>query len=98
MLKAIRAFLSHSSTDKGLVNKVASLLGRAAVVYDVFEFTAGNDLQSSILKGISRSQLFVLFASAASLKSDWVKFEIAEAEKAVATQTLSQAIIGLTNP
>jgi hypothetical protein len=50
----IRAFLSHGKSDKPLVQKVAEYLGRAAVVYDVFEFSAGEELKQAILKGACR--------------------------------------------
>jgi hypothetical protein len=88
----IRAFLSHGRPDKAFVQKVAEHLGRAAVVYDVFEFSTGDDLKQAIVKGISKSGIFVLFASSEALKRDWVKFEIAEAEKAVTVRALSKTL------
>ena len=76
----MRAFLSHSSLEKAFVGEVAKELGRQYCVYDVFEFQTGDDFRSAIRKGLDKSNIFVLFASEASLKRDWVKFEIDEAE------------------
>lgn len=89
---SIRAFLSHSSTDKGVVQRVADQLGRAAVIYDKFEFSSGDEFKEAILKGMDRSAIFVLFASVESLSRDWVKFEISTAEKAVAAAALSRVL------
>lgn len=94
----IRAFLSHGRSDKEFVQKVAEHLGRAAVVYDVFEFSTGDDLKKAIIEGISKSGIFVLFASVNSLERDWVKFEIAEAEKAAAIGALSRTLTYIIDP
>jgi tetratricopeptide (TPR) repeat protein len=75
-----RAFLSHSSEDKAYVDIVARRLSRSRVVYDRQNFEPGDDFRDSIRKGLDNSSLFVLFASARSLASTWVKFEIDEAE------------------
>lgn len=94
----LRAFLSHSHSDKPFVEEVATQLGRAAVVYDKFEFSTGDDLKRAILKGIEQSEFFVLFASKSALGRDWVKFEIGEAEKAVAVRSLSGALTYIIEP
>jgi tetratricopeptide (TPR) repeat protein len=49
-------------------------------VYDRQNFEPGDDFRDSIRKGLDSSSVFVLFASARSLSSTWVKFEIDEAE------------------
>lgn len=93
-----RAFLSHGTPDKDLVNSVANNLGRAAVVYDVFEFQTGDDLRNSIVNGLSQSDIFVLFASKQSLSRSWVKFEILEAEKGITLRTISRALTYIIDP
>lgn len=75
-----KAFLAHSSTDKSYVDIVAHKLSRARVVYDVNNFLPGQDFREAIREGLGQSALFVLFASAESLKSTWVRFEMTEAE------------------
>jgi tetratricopeptide (TPR) repeat protein len=75
-----RAFLSHSSEDKPYVDIVARRLSRSRVVYDRQNFEPGADFRDSIRRGLDASSIFVLFASARSLSSTWVKFEIDEAE------------------
>lgn len=83
MIRLPRAFLSHSSADKGIVKEVAKILGRASVVYDEFEFSVGDEFKDAIVKGLAGSDIFVLFASRGALKRDWVKFEINSARQAV---------------
>ncbi|WP_354079843.1 tetratricopeptide repeat protein [Constrictibacter sp. MBR-5] len=76
----MRAFLSHSARDKGLVEPVAKELGRQYCLYDTYAFQTGEDFRASIRDGLSRSDTLVLFASKSSLDSMWVKFELDEAE------------------
>jgi tetratricopeptide (TPR) repeat protein len=90
MIKIPRAFLSHCHVDKGLVREVARNLGRAAVVYDEFEFQVGDEFRDAIIKGIDRSDVFILFASRAALKRGWVKFEIELASEALIKKALSK--------
>ncbi|SEM05948.1 Tetratricopeptide (TPR) repeat [Bosea lupini] len=98
MAKLPRAFLSHSSTDKGIVGEVAKILGRAAVIYDAFEFDVGDEFRDAILSGLANSDLFVLFASRHALQRDWVKFEIAAAQEAVTRQALSRVVTFIIDP
>ncbi len=98
MTKPLRAFLSHSSRDKRIVGEVAAHLGRAAVIYDVFEFEAGDDFKTSIMRGLERSEIFVLFASRDALSRDWVKLEISEAERALVSQALSRVVTYIIDP
>ncbi|WP_405053665.1 toll/interleukin-1 receptor domain-containing protein [Sphingobium sp. MK2] len=84
MTDPIRAFLSHATSDKAFVEKVAEQLGRAAVVFDAFEFATGDDLKQAILSGLDKAEIFVLFASRAALSSpSWT----ALAERAVNTRS-----------
>lgn len=93
MIKLPRAFLSHYSGDKKkVVSPVAHNLGRAAVIYDEFEFSTGDEFKRAIIKGLERSDVFVLFASKEALQRDWVKLEIAMAEQAITTQALSRVV------
>lgn len=94
----VRAFLSHATHDKPFVEKVAQILGRAAVVFDAYEFATGDDLKSAILGGLERAQLFVLFASKVALERDWVQFEIAEAEQGLLAQRISQVMTFIIDP
>lgn len=77
----IRAFLSHSSYDKEpYVNKVAEWLGKDNVIFDEFTFEEGEKSLDEILKGLDRTELFVIFLSNNALNSDWVQREISEAK------------------
>lgn len=72
----IKAFLSHSSTDKEIVRKIKKKLTRAWTYFDEDCFGPGDDFRKAIVSHIEEAKLFVLFASKASLKSSWVKFEL----------------------
>ena len=98
MPKLPRAFLSHHSADKKIVGEVAKSLGRAAVIYDAFEFDVGDDFRDAILAGLSRSDIFVLFASRGALTRDWVKFEIATAKEALTRKALSRVVTFVIDP
>ena len=71
-----RAFLSHSSKDKILVEAVARKLGNKYCVYDTFTFEEGQKNLDEIKKGLEDTDLFVIFLSNDSLKSEWVKEEL----------------------
>jgi len=75
----MKAFLSHSWSDKELVKSVAELLGRQFCIIDDTAFSTGDEFKSSIEKSLNNTSIFVLFASKNSLKSVWVNFEIEEA-------------------
>ena len=71
-----RAFLSHSSKQKGIVERVAQNLGKAQCVFDKYEFESGLPILDEIIKGLDSTELFVLFLSEEALSSDWVQKEI----------------------
>lgn len=72
----IKAFLSHSSSDKEIVREIKEKLTRAWTYFDEDCFEPGEDFRDAIVDHIEESKLFVLFASEASLKSSWVNFEL----------------------
>ena len=74
----MKAFLSHSSTDKEFVRAVAGNLRRQYCVFDERSFSVGQEFKSSIEAGLNKSDIFVLFAAEAALASIWVDFEINE--------------------
>ena len=77
----IKAFLSHSSADKKrYVQIVAEKLGDAYCVYDDYTFEAGMKPIEEILRGLDGSQIFVVFISEPALQSDWVRYELLEAQ------------------
>ena len=77
----IKAFLSHSSKDKIFyVRKVADWLGKDNIIYDEFTFEEGEKSLDEIIKGLEKTEIFVLFLSENALMSEWVKKEITEAK------------------
>lgn len=71
-----KAFLSHSSRDKILVEAVARKLGEKYCICDTFSFECGQKTFDEIIKGLDDTDLFVLFLSDNSLNSEWVKKEL----------------------
>lgn len=74
-----KAFLSHSSKDKGLVEKIATQLGKNNCHYDKFTFEAGNLTLDEIFKSLEDTDVFVLFISQTALESEWIEKEISQA-------------------
>lgn len=74
----IKAFLSHSSSDKNhFVRLVADKLkNNYDIIYDEYTFEAGNKTIDEIFSNLNKTDLFVFFISENSLNSDWVKEEI----------------------
>lgn len=70
-----RVFLSHSSTDKIFVRKVAEILGDAAII-DERDFAAGARTIDEIVEKINDATIFVAFLSQEALASEWVQKEL----------------------
>lgn len=87
----IKAFLSHDSKDKPIVEEVAERLSRVHCVYDKYSFETGEDLDASIKKGLDVSQLFVLFVSQNTLARPFVQKEISLAEELYEKNNLKKA-------
>jgi hypothetical protein len=71
----MRAFISHSSKDKGFIEGVASLLKPGTFELDSQTFDAGLVNSKAITVALRRCDLFCLFLSASSVKSAYVDFE-----------------------
>ena len=89
----MKAFLSHSTKDKPLVEEVAVHLGRQFCLYDKFSFDSGEEFGSAIKRCLSESAVFVLFASRNSNSSTWVKFEIEEALEHKVRETIQKSLV-----
>lgn len=72
----MRAFLSHSSSDKGVVVAVHAGLEADSTWLDRAEIEWGDLFLERISAGIAASTDFVLFWSAAAALSRWVQIEI----------------------
>ena len=87
-----RAFLSHSSTDKELVQRIASQLGYKNCILYEFSFEIGRKTIDAIFEGMQASDLFVLFISNEALNSKWVQMEIDMAKKALKADTMNRIL------
>ncbi len=88
-----KAFLSHSSIDKSFVEAVALRLGRVQVVFDQWSFETGDAFIKAIPKFLEKAELFVLFASRASLQSFWVSLEVDHAEFLMTSAALKKTLV-----
>jgi small GTP-binding protein len=70
-------FLSHHSSDKPRVRKLASALKEAGlrVWLDEWEIKAGDDIRLAIERGLERSRCLVLCITAQAIASKWVATE-----------------------
>lgn len=92
------AFLSHSSVDKDFVEAVATRLGRAQVFFDKWCFETGDEFIEAIPAAMSATDVFVLFASRASLRSFWVQLEIDHAQMLLASAVIRKGTNILAAP
>jgi hypothetical protein len=72
----MKIFLSHSSSDKDIVEKVYKELGAGICHYDVATFDPTGFLPNQIYSALEESTHFVLFASRKALDSSWVQGEL----------------------
>ena len=72
-------FLSLSFVDENFVRTVYDRLPRGVARYYQRAFELGEDLVSAMERNLDASEVFVLFASRASLKSLAVNVEVEEA-------------------
>lgn len=86
----IKAFLSHSSKQKGFVSILARMLDETEIEYDMMTFDAGGKNLDEIYKALDRSGVFVFFISKESLESIWVKRELMRAEELLDKQKLKR--------
>lgn len=91
----MKAFLSHSSTDKPFVEEVGKLLGRQYYLLDRHQFDVGQDFKSEILRCLAAANTLVLFASRAALESSWVTYEMDIAEDKRISGMLNDALVFL---
>lgn len=81
-----KIFFAHSSKDKKIyINSIFNILendiGRNKIVYDIFDFDTELDMEKQIKQALSKTSIFIIFLSANSIKSEWVRFELDEAIK-----------------
>ena len=89
----MKAFLSYSHRDSGLVDNVADLLGRQFCHIDKHSFQNNEEFIQSINDCIEDSDIYVLFGSRNSLRSYWVNFEIETAFKNKINKLLSKIVV-----
>ena len=86
----MRAFLSHSSRDKGFVDAVASNLRPGTFELDALTFDAGILNSHAIIQALNRSDLFCLFLSEDSAAAPYVQFETLIGTELIASGKISR--------
>lgn len=89
----MKAFLSHSSRDKGVVEQVAEALGRANAELDSATFEQGVLNTKAIQDALGRSSVFVLFLSKDAIASRMVKFEASLAQELVGKGLIEKFLV-----
>jgi hypothetical protein len=77
-----KAFLSLAAEDAEFVQRIYRHLPHGQAFFFKRSFANGSLMLDAMEAEVSNSQLFVLFASTASLKKTWVNFEIVQARLA----------------
>lgn len=72
----VKAFISHSSKQKPIVEKIANALGHDFTIVDKYTFESGKELQEEIRSSIQSADVFMLVISDEALNSSWVIEEI----------------------
>lgn len=88
-----KAFVSHSSADKPLVEEIVKTVSAARWEIDSYTFEEGKRSASEILAALKRSDLFVLIASANSIASGWVKSELELAQQLLYSRQLGAVLV-----
>ncbi len=89
----MKAFLSHSSRDKPLVEEVAEHLGAAQVEFDSSTFDSGLLNVEAIHAALKRSSIFVLFLTQDALESSYVRFEALLAQELLAKGLVEKFLV-----
>lgn len=89
----MKAFLSHSSRNKPIVEQVAEDLGLANVELDSATFEQGVLNTKAIESALVRSLVFVLFLSKDAISSSMVKLEVSLAKELVGKGLIEKFLV-----
>jgi len=87
-----KAFLSHSSTDKGYVEVIVRRLSKVNIAYDSLTFEKCKLTLEEIYLELETSDIFVFFISKVSLESKWVKLELNKARELFVDGSIKQFV------
>lgn len=92
-MKPPTVFLSLSGHDAGFVERVHAHLPAGMAHFYPKSFANGEELISAMEERVGTAEVFVLFASAKSLDSHWVRFEIDRARVASITDSTRRLLV-----
>lgn len=93
MAKYAKAFVSHSSSDKPLLEKIVKKVAAARWEIDSRTFEDGGTSADQIFQSMSRSDLFVLLASEKSKNSRWVQSELEVAQSLYYSNKIGDVLV-----
>ena len=78
---ALKAFISYASSDHQIARDIAAILEKMQIGYflDQKDIGIGQDIDAGVGSGIAECTDIIVIISAASLRSQWVPFEIGQA-------------------
>lgn len=71
-----KIFFSYSWSQENTITNIANSIGRDFIIQDQYVFDAGNRLDDEMKSKIKASEMFVIFLSQESLKSENVQLEL----------------------
>lgn len=80
-MQSTLAFISHRSTQKDFVRKIADTVKRDNCIVDEFDFYPAAKTIDEIVRNLNLAPIFVLLISKDALESDWVIFEMSKARQ-----------------
>lgn len=80
-MQSVLAFLSHRSTQKEFVRKIADIVKRDNCIVDEFDFYPATKTMDEIVRTLNHAPIFVLLISRDALESTWVQKEMAIARQ-----------------
>ena len=90
----MKVFISHSSNDKKFVRRLKDDLieNGFETFFDEDSLELGDSLKERLDVALDEADFFIIILSSHAVKSDWVKYELAEAVKLFANRTLKKII------
>ncbi|MDE6292576.1 MAG: TIR domain-containing protein, partial [Bacilli bacterium] len=79
----IKLFISHSSRQKGFVERMVNEIGLDHCIVDAFDFSPAYPTMKEIVEKIGKSGVFVFLATKDSIKSKWCQDEVSLAKNLI---------------
>ena len=85
----LKAFISHSSKQKNIVEVIRNFIGHDFCWVDKYDFEPAYKTLSEIYDKLGKTSIFVLLISKDAIQSDWVQKEIYKAKELLDKKQIS---------